>query len=249
MQPIARRGKVLRLLLLLLLLLLRYALMSAKLWHVVCVGSRKNSHKVIVRVLAEIRIFCRASLLHGSCIDLEMRSGQTNLLHGEIEVASLDFCIMISNELLNDLVASSLKLLKGLWHHFLYLLQEIHPYVLIAVRLEYITSNLATFEALRVDKVTKLTTCAAVGAMVVAARHSSEVAWLDDLIHVDYSLLLGRHLIDLGHLRLSLFINLLILGDGFVGELYQYIRWLTCVLGKEAVDTILLLYKKGHNDG
>ena len=137
---------------------------------------------------------------------------------------------MISNELLDDLIAGILQLFERLGHDLLDLLQEVHPNVLVAVRLEDVASNLTTFEALRMNEVAKLTTSASVRAVIVTTRDRAEVAWLDDLIHVDDGLLRRRNLIDLGHLGLPLFIGLLELRDGFVGKFDQYIRRLALSL-------------------
>lgn len=145
-----------------------------------------------------------------------MRSANANSLYGEVGLCTLDLSVVVGDELLNDLVWSILQLFISFRYDLLNLLQAIHTNVLISVGLEDLTSNFSTFKALSVDKVTVLSSCAALGTMVVAAGHRTEVAWLDHHVHV-HSCLLDCHLIDLSYLSSFLLIDFFVLVDGFVG--------------------------------
>ena len=161
----------------------------------------------------------------------------------------MHLCVMIGDELLNDLVTGILELIKSLRHHFLDFLQIVHSNVLVAVGLKYVSSDLTPLEALGMDKMAKFTACASVWPMVVTAGDGAEVAWLDYLIHI-YDGLLRRNLVNLSHLcylSLLFLIDLFVLCDGLIGELDQYIRWLTRRLHEQATNALLLFYKTRKN--
>jgi len=82
-----------------------------------------------------------------------------------------------------------LELFVGFGDYFLDLLEVIHADILVAVRLEDFTGDLAAFKALGVNEVAVFTPSAAIGSVEVAAGHGAEVARLDDRVHIDHGLL------------------------------------------------------------
>ena len=169
-----------------------------------------------------------------------MRSANAYSLYWEVGLSALDLSVVISDELLDDLVWSILQLFISFGYDLLNLLQAVHANVLISVGLENFTGDFSTFKALSVDKVTVFSSCAALRTMIVAAGHCTEVAWLNHHIHA-HSSLLDCHLVDLSHLSPFLLIYFFVLIDGFVGQIDQHVwRLLSCFHEKTA-DSFLLV--------
>ena len=126
--------------------------------------------------------------------------------------------IVIDHKLLDDVQWCILKLFRGSRHSLGNLLQEVCPDILVSVGLEDFSRYLTTFKALSMDKVAELISSAAIGSVIVATRHSPEIAWFDQLVHGGGDLL-SSHLIELGHLDLLLLIVFLELDDGLVSEI------------------------------
>ena len=118
------------------------------------------------------------------------------MLERELGVDALNLGIMIVHILLNLLERSIGKLLGHQRVYLLNRLEIVHVNILITICLEYVTWHFAAFKTCRMDEVTIFAPGAAIGAMVVAAGHSAEVAWLDKLVLLEDSLL-GGHLIEL----------------------------------------------------
>lgn len=126
---------------------------------------------------------------------------------------------MVVDELLNGLDRCCAQFLVHLLARLLDLLKVVQADVLIAVSLEDVTRNLTLFKTRRVDEVAVLTACAAVRSVVVAAGDGTEVAGLYQLVGLQHGLLCV-HLVKLGHLDLSLLINLLEFDYLLVGKRY-----------------------------
>ena len=94
-------------------------------------------------------------------------------------------------------------------------MQIVDSDVLVSISLENITSNFAPLKSRSMNKVAILTAGASIGSVVVPTRHSSEVAWLNERVHVGHSLL-GGELLQLSLLHSSLLINFFVLCDGFI---------------------------------
>lgn len=56
--------------------------------------------------------------------------------------------------------------------------------ILVAYILEHVAGKFLAFEALCVDEVTEIASCATCGAMKVFARNCSVVAWFDELVWI-----------------------------------------------------------------
>lgn len=169
-----------------------------------------------------------------------MRSANADSLYGEVGLGTLDLSVVVGDELLNDLVWSILQLFISFGYDLLNLLQAVHTNVLISVGLEDFSGNFATFKALSVDKVTVLSSCATLGTMVVAAGHSTEVAWLYHHVHV-HSCLLDCHLVDLSYLSSFLLIDFFVLVYGFVSQVDQYVWRLFSCFHEKTADSFLLI--------
>ena len=89
---------------------------------------------------------------------------------------------MIVHELLNGLKGGVVQLFGRLRVDLLNLLQVVNSDVLVSVGLKDVTSDFPSFKARGVDEVAILAACAAIGSVIVAAGHSSEITWLYELV-------------------------------------------------------------------
>lgn len=95
-----------------------------------------------------------------------------------------DPLVVVGNELLDHGQWLSLKLLSHLRVDLGDIGQVIDPHILVADVLKDFAGDLAELVALCMDKVTKVSACAAGGSVVVAAWHGAIVDWVDDLVWV-----------------------------------------------------------------
>lgn len=129
---------------------------------------------------------------------------------------------MTSYKLLDHEQVGILEIFVNCRDSLLNFLQDVDSDVLVAICLEDFTSDFLPLEAIGVNEVAVFTTGAPVWPMVIATRHSPEIARLDQNIRIDDDLLVSHLLLHLS--SLFLLVDFFELADRIVGEADQHVR-------------------------